>query len=96
MSINHVIQAMQDDGFSFDCDGEHLSVMPANRLTDNQRAYIKANKQHIINALKNPLQITVYTPNGLPMQVSAKDLEHASFLLRMNPPRNGITLENRI
>jgi hypothetical protein len=86
MSINHVIQSMQDDGFSFDYEGDCLRVMPANRLTDNYRAYIKANKHDIINALQNPLLITVYCPNGNPIQVLAKDEDHARYLLLKNPP----------
>lgn len=36
--------------------------------------------------LKNPeLLVTVWTPAGNPMQVQARDTEHAAFLLRMNP-----------
>jgi hypothetical protein len=35
---------------------------------------------------KNPeLLVTVWTPAGNPMQVQARDAEHAAFLLRMNP-----------
>lgn len=35
---------------------------------------------------KNPeLLVTVWTPAGNPMQVLARDSEHAAFLIRMNP-----------
>lgn len=34
--------------------------------------------------------ITVWTPAGNPMQVQAKNAEHAAFLLRMNPKQDVI------
>jgi hypothetical protein len=35
---------------------------------------------------KNPeLLVTVWTPAGNPMQVEARDANHAAFLVRMNP-----------
>ena len=35
---------------------------------------------------KNPeLLVTVWTPAGNPMQIQARDAEHAAFLVRMNP-----------
>jgi len=33
----------------------------------------------------NPLLVTVWTPAGNPMQVQAKDAEHAAFLIWANP-----------
>ena len=35
--------------------------------------------------VKSSLMVTCYTPNGNPIQVEAKDAEHAEFLRRMNP-----------
>lgn len=33
----------------------------------------------------NALMVTVYTPNGDPLEVEAKDEAHAVFLMKMNP-----------
>jgi hypothetical protein len=61
-----------------------LYIAPYNRLTAEQLAFLKANKQAIINDL---LMTTVHTPNGQALTVLARDAEHKAFLLRMNPQR---------
>lgn len=47
---------------------------------------------------KNPeLIVTVWTPAGNPMQVQARDSEHAAFLIRMNPkPAHPIQTEYQL
>jgi hypothetical protein len=59
-----------------------LYIKPFDQLTTEQLAYLKANKQAIINDL---LMTTVYTPNGQAFTVLARDAEHKAFLLSMNP-----------
>ena len=59
-----------------------MYIAPYDQLTTEQLAYLKANKQAIINDL---LMTTVYTPNGQAFTVLARDAEHKAFLLRMNP-----------
>ena len=59
-----------------------LFIKPFDKLNDKQLAFLKANKQTIINEL---LMTTVYTPSGLELQVLARDAEHKAYLLRMNP-----------
>jgi hypothetical protein len=63
-------------------DANALYIKPYDQLTTEQLAYLKANKQAIINEL---LMTTVYTPNGQALTVLARDAEHKAFLLRMNP-----------
>jgi hypothetical protein len=61
---------------------DRLLISPSDKLTDTQQAYLKANKQTIINEL---LITTVYTPDGQALTALARDAEHKAFLLRMNP-----------
>lgn len=64
-----------------------LFIKPFDKLTNEQLAFLKANKQAIINEL---LMATVYTPNGQALSVLARDAEHKVFLLSMNPQKTGI------
>ncbi|MFI3188980.1 MAG: hypothetical protein QX190_05345 [Methylococcales bacterium] len=61
---------------------DRLLISQSDKLTAEQLAYLKANKQATINEL---LITTVYTPNGQVLTVLARDAEHQAFLLRMNP-----------
>lgn len=61
---------------------DRLLISQSDKLTAEQLAYLKANKQAIINEL---LITTVYTPNGQVLTVLARDAEHKAYLLRMNP-----------
>lgn len=65
------------DGFE---DG--LIIEPSDKLTADQLAYLKANKQAIIDEL---LMTRIYTPNGGAFDVLAHNAEHQAFLLKMNP-----------
>jgi hypothetical protein len=64
-----------------------LFIKPFDKLSDKQLAFLKSNKQAIINEL---LTITVYTPSGGAFSVLARDVEHKAFLLSMNPNPNRI------
>ena len=61
---------------------DRLLISPSDKLTDTQQAYLKTNKQTIVNEL---LMTTVYTPNGQALTILARDTEHKAFLQRMNP-----------
>jgi len=65
---------------------DRLLISPSDKLTNEQRSYLKANKQTIINEL---LMTTVYTPNGQALIVLAHNAEHKAFLQRMNPLPTG-------
>ena len=62
-----------------------LCIEPSDKLTAEQLAYLKANKQSIVNEL---LITTVYTPNGQALTILAYNAEHKVFLLKMNPKPN--------
>ncbi len=86
-------------GFELALYGEGFKVFPASALTPNQRDFLKAHKAEIMTELQGqdweyqdyteplpgPLVVTCYTPAGNPIQVEAKDDEHAAWLLQMNP-----------
>ena len=81
------LDKIKEAGFSLwleSVDGleDGLCIEPSDKLTDEQQAYLKANKQTIVNEL---LMTTVYTPNGQVLTVLARDAEHKAYLLRMNP-----------
>ena len=59
-----------------------LCIEPSDKLSAEQLAYLKANKQTIVNEL---LMTTVYTPNWQALTVLARNAEHQAFLLKMNP-----------
>ncbi len=62
-----------------------LCIEPSDKLTTEQLAYLKTNKQTIVNEL---LITTVYTPNGQALTVLARNAEHQAYLLKMNPKPN--------
>lgn len=64
---------------------DRLLISPSDKLTAAQLAYLKANKQTIVNEL---LMTTVYTPNGQALTVLAHNAQHKAFLLKMNPKPN--------
>lgn len=66
---------------------DRLLISPSDKLTDEQRTYLTANKQTIVNEL---LMTTVYTPNGQALTVLARNAEHKAYLLKMNPLPTGI------
>lgn len=81
-------------------DAGSLVIVPASKLTQSQREFLKSHKAQIIDEIKSdgiewieyiipcaddPLTITCYTPNGNPVLVLAKDDAHKACLLRMNP-----------
>lgn len=66
---------------------DRLLISPSDKLTDTQQAYLKTNKQTIVNEL---LITTVYTPNGGTLTVLAYNAEHKAFLLKMNPLPTGL------
>ena len=75
-------------GFDVAIDGDGFTVTNASALTPNQREFLKAHKAEIMTELK-ALYVTCYTPLGNPVQVEAKDAEHAAWLLQMNPQPQG-------
>jgi len=83
------LQKIRDAGFDVSLDGDALEISPASELTQSQRDFLKSHRAEIIGELQaennNPLLVTVWTPAGNPIQVQAKDAEHAAFLIWANP-----------
>ena len=91
-------------GFDAFLYGGSFKVFPASKLTQSRREFLKAHKDEIIDELQGQdweyqdyteplpgvLTVTCYTPAGNPIEVEAKDEEHAAWLLRMNPQPQGI------
>lgn len=80
------LDRIKQSGFSVEVEtvdnANALFIEPFDKLTAEQLAYLKANKQAIIDEL---LTTTVYTPNGQALTVLASNAEHKAFLIRMNP-----------
>src|SRR5918997_1202283 len=60
--MSATLQRIRDRGFSLEVDGGSLTVYPASRLTDAQRAYIKEHKGEILKALE--VERSVYESRG--------------------------------
>ena len=80
------LNRIKQSGFSVEVEtvdnANALFIEPFDKLTAEQLAYLKANKQAIIDEL---LTTTVYTPNGQALTTLARNAEHKAFLIRMNP-----------
>lgn len=59
---------------------------PANCEAENAKTPLPISKLAELAApLDSEIIVTCYTPNGTPIEVIARDAEHAEFLRRMNP-----------
>ena len=56
-------------------------MKPSKELTEEQRAFLKANKVQIMDAL---LMTVVYTLSGTRMELKARDAEHQAWLIAHN------------
>ncbi len=93
------LQKIQHAGFDLSIsEAGALVVVPASKLTQEQREFLKAHKAEIIKELRHAEQaaneiisqfVTCYTPEGNPIQVEARDADHAEWLVRMNPKPGG-------
>jgi hypothetical protein len=92
MRVADFISDLKAAGFSVTAQGLDLVVMPASKLTDPQRQFIRQHKTEIMTALRQEqpsseadLLVEVWTPSGTPMMTRADSLEHAEWLRQMNP-----------
>ncbi len=90
---------IKDAGFTLSLTNSgNLKIAPFSKLTLEQREFLKQRKSEIIKQLEAeaesqpeavitiyPRYVICYTPNGKGLQVLAKDAEHETFLLKMNP-----------
>jgi hypothetical protein len=76
-----LLDRMKNSGFEIELDDDGFTVSPSEKLTDQQREFLKANKPQIMAEL---LLTTVYNLNGAPMQIQAKDAAHKAWLIKVN------------
>lgn len=76
-----LLEKIKNSGFSIELDNDNFIVTPSEKLTDQQREFLKTNKAQIMTEL---LLTTVYNPNGVAMQIQAKDAQHQAWLIRVN------------
>ena len=62
-------------------ENTEIDLLMSNQLTEEQRAFLKANKVQIMDAL---LMTTVYTPSGTRMKIKARDSPHQAWLIAHN------------
>ena len=72
---------IRNAGFVVKLDGNSFTVKPSNELTEELRAFLKANKVQIMDAL---LMTVVYTPSGTRMELKARDAQHQAWLIAHN------------
>jgi hypothetical protein len=92
MRVADFISDLKVAGFSVAAEGPDLVVMPASKLTDPQRQFIRQHKAEIMAALTQEqlsgdadLWVEVWTPSGTRLMVRADSPEHAVNLKRWNP-----------
>lgn len=76
-----LLNRMKNSGFEIELDDDGFTASPSDKLTDQQREFLKANKPQIMAEL---LLTTVYTPAGGQMQIQAKDAAHKAWLIKVN------------
>lgn len=76
-----LLEKIKNNGFSIELDGDSFNVSPSDKLTDQQREFLRANKPQIMDEL---LLTTVYTLAGKPIVLKARDAHHQAWLIRVN------------
>jgi hypothetical protein len=76
-----MLEKIKNNGFTIELDGDGFTVTPSEKLTNEQREFLKANKPQIMAEL---LLTTVYNLYGVPMQIQAKDAQHKAWLIKVN------------
>ncbi len=80
-----LLEKIRNSGFTIELDDDNFIVTPSEKLTDQQRLFLKLNQAQIMTEL---LLTTVCNPNGVPMQIQAKDAQHKAWLIRVNHSPN--------
>lgn len=79
--MTQLLEKIKSNGFKIELDGDNFIVTPDEKLTDQQRLFLKLNQEQIMTEL---LLTTVYNPNGVPIQIQARDAQHKAWLIRAN------------
>ena len=93
---------IRNAGFQIEIDNGDLLIEPGDKLTNKQVHFLKIHKAVIITELQDQIEwvelpeiqpgaltVICLTPNGKPIEIEARDEEHAAWLQRMNPPPIG-------
>lgn len=93
------LSKIKSAGFELTLIDGSFGIKPASKLNQQQREFLRTHKAELITELKaeqskakktvDDMIVTCYTPNGNPIEVEARDQEHAEFLRRMNPKPEG-------
>ena len=76
-----LLEKIKNNGFEIELDDDGFTVSPSEKLTEQQREFLKANKPQIMQEL---LLTTVYNLYGVPMQIQASDARHQAWLIEHN------------
>ena len=76
-----MLDKIKTAGFKIELDGDGFTVSPSDKLTQQQRDYLKSNKALIMDEL---LLTVVYTPCGERMELRARDAMHQVWLVKHN------------
>lgn len=78
------LSRIEKAGFKVFMDGDNLAINPASNLNQSQRDFLKSHKAEIIAELKI-IKVICWTPAGNPLEVVARDEDHAEQLRKWNP-----------
>ena len=76
-----LLEKIKNNGFEIELDDDGFTVSPSEKLTQQQREFLKVNKPQIMAEL---LLTTVNNLNGVPMQIQARDAQHKAWLIKVN------------
>lgn len=85
------LSKIRNAGFELNLIDENIEIIPFSKLNQQQREFLRSHKAELIAELKatppysENLIVTCYTPNGKPVEVEARDQDHAAWLVKMNP-----------
>ncbi|MCD2449722.1 hypothetical protein GO003_004875 [Methylicorpusculum oleiharenae] len=84
------LSKIRKEGFSVTLVDGLIGLAPKEKLSDEQRSYLKEHKAAIIEELQREtseldLWVDCFTPNGDLLRVKADSPEHALWLARVNP-----------
>jgi hypothetical protein len=76
-----LIDKIRNNGFGIELSSNGFTVTPDDRLTQQQREFLQANREGIMAEL---LVTVVYTLHGTAITLQAKDAEHQAWLIEVN------------
>ena len=76
-----LIDKIRNNGFEIELNGDDFTVSPNDQLTQQQREFMRTNKEEIMREL---LKTTVYTLWGKAITLQANDAKHKAWLIEVN------------